>query len=712
MRPSLKAGIFRDEFISSLSSSVAMTTLIGLVFLGAFLLFSMEPLVGRLLVPYFGGAVHVWLICLTFFQAMLLVGYLYAHLFAQKLGRWHLLLLLLPFINLPLGIVAEPTPETPVLTLVGVLVARFAIPFAVLATTAVVAQLWLANSSLGREHDPYPLYAASNAGSLVALLGYPFLIEPLTGVRLQTLLWAAGYLLYGLIAVLAWVSLQPGKKALTALPAKDGGALSPASPTIAHYAQWLLLSALPSALLLTVTNFIALEVGSFPMIWVIPLALYLSSFIVTFRTDGGIPGSLLPLWPHVLLSGLVIYLLPFSLAGWGIVIFAPAVFFAICLLAHGALYERRPPVRFLTVFYLTIALGGFIGGLLVSLVAPALLSGLYEYPIIIGALALVFAWSFSPSGLFFWRPASYRTRHWARMLAMVSLLAAVLGYGVSSFTTFSACQFRHRNFYGTYSIIDLPPSEQAPAGVRKLNHGLTLHGAQFLDKNQENIPISYYYPEGPIAAVYEVMPPPRRLAIVGLGAGGQAALTRPGDRLTYYEIDPDNEKIARTWFSFLAGSKAPVQVIVGDGRLSLQKAGEAGGRFDLITIDAFTGDGIPTHLLTCEALEVYLNRLEAEGLLLFHISNRYYDLRPLMKALGEQFQLQGVMNTPSCQKAPGPYNCYAQCVVLSRSAKNLQPLKDRGWIALGAGDGLAKTVAWSDDYINILSPLLAGIKGR
>jgi hypothetical protein len=512
--------------------------------------------------------------------------------------------------------------------------------------------------------------------------------------------------------VMAWFSLQPAPKPLAAPQESKPQSLSQASPTASQYALWLLLSALPSAFLLTVTNFVALEVGSFPMVWVIPLALYLCSFIITFRTNGGIPQALIPLWPHILLAGLGIYLLPLTLKGWGMIIFPPAVFFAICLIAHGALYDRRPPVRHLTVFYLVIALGGFLGGLAVSVLAPALLSGLYEYPILIGAFALVFWWSLSAKSLFFWRPTSSKIMQWARILTMLSIFAAFIIYGVLSLPTYASCKFRHRNFYGTYSVIDVPPSEKVPAGLRKLRHGLTLHGAQLLDKNQEDIPISYYYSGGPIADVYEIMSSPRRLAVVGLGAGVLSAFTRANDHLTYYEIDPDNERIARQWFTFLAKSKAPVSVIVGDGRLSLQKAKGKGVCYDIITIDAFTGDGIPTHLLTREAMEVYLSRLAPDGLILFHISNRYYDLHPLMKTLGEEFRLQGVRNSPSPLTPPGPYDCWARCVVFSRAAKNLEPLIQRGWHPLGEGDGLPKTVVWSDDYINILSPLLARVQGR
>jgi SAM-dependent methyltransferase len=706
-----KVGIFAATAISPLSSRLAMTMLISLVFLGAFLLFSMEPLVGRLLVPFFGGAVHVWLICLMFFQAMLLVGYLYAHLLARKLGPWHLLLLLLPLINLPLGVVAEPSPQAPVVTLLGVLAARFALPFAVLATTAVVAQLWLATSTLRGDNNPYPLYAASNAGSLLALLGYPFLVEPVSGIKVQSLLWTAAYVLYCLLALLAWFTVQPGQRSLVP-PGEEGREiLSQARPTVSHYARWLLLSAFPSAFLLSITNFIALEVGSFPMIWVLPLALYLGSFIITFRTRGGIPGPLGKFWPHLLVVSLLVYLSPLILPGWGWVIVVPVIFFVICLVAHGALYESRPPVRFLTAFYLTIAAGGFIGGFAISIIAPVVLSGLYDYPIILGGLAVVFWWTLSPASLYFWRQSSSLLR-WGNIVMMGGFLFSFLAMGYTYCQKPDVCRLRHRNFYGTYSVIDVHPSKDAPVEFRKLVHGMTLHGIQILGKNQERVPTTYYFRSGPIGDVFGPAKPPRRIAVVGLGAGVMAALMNSGDRLTYYEIDPDNERIARRWFTFLANPKGPVNVVVGDARLSLQQKPKDGGLYDIITIDAFTGDGIPTHMLTREAMQVYLSRLAPDGLLLFHITNRYYDLRPLMKALGEEFRLHGAMNIPALKASLGKYDFPTKCVVFARQSKDLQALMQRGWVPLGEGDGLPKAVPWTDDYINILSPLIARFQVR
>ncbi|MDD2903412.1 MAG: fused MFS/spermidine synthase [Syntrophales bacterium] len=687
---------------------LAMPVLVGMVFLGATLLFGMEPLVGRILVPFFGGAAHVWLTSLMFFQAMLLVGYLYAHLCAQRLGPWHLLLLVLPLVNLPLAAVAQPAPETPLFTLLAVLVVNFALPFAVLATTAVVAQSWLARSAAGQRHNPYPLYAASNAGSLLALFGYAFLAEPLLGVRAQSLVWTGGYLVYAALVVASWFILRPGRGPGEAKPQTGAAGPTEPAPTASQYARWLLLSALPSGLLLTVTNFIALEVGSFPMVWVFPLALYLGSFVVIFRNNGGTPTLLGALWPEVVILGFLLYLLPMAWVGWFAAVIAPLlVLLSLCLVAHGELYERRPPVRYLTNYYLTMAVGGFLGGALVSLAAPRIFSGLYEFPVILAALAVTFWWCRLP--------AFGSSLKWPSRIRRVRRVATSLLLGFTGLCLIgqiqqmqSSCKFRHRNFYGIYRVMDRPPSTANPAGLRLLVHGKTNHGAQFLAPEQRRRPTSYYYRNGAIAAVYKTVPSPRRLAVIGLGAGVVSAYTRPQDVLTYFEIDPDNERIARSWFTYLEDSQAPVAVVPGDGRLSMNQAAP-GKDFDIIHVDAFTGDGIPTHLLTRQAMEVYLSRLSPDGVILFHISNRYYDLRAVLKATAARLNLAGVMNIPD-QRRIHAYEISPQCVVFARTPARLQPLVESNWVALGKNDGLKGSAGWTDDYINILAPLWANLR--
>ncbi|HVO67403.1 MAG TPA: fused MFS/spermidine synthase [Syntrophales bacterium] len=682
---------------------LAMVVLTSMVFSGALLLFGMEPLVGRLLTPYFGGAAHVWLTCLMFYQAMLLLGYLYAHLFAKKIGGWHLLLLILPLINLPLSIHGEPDPHAPLLNVLAILLLNVALPFIVLSTTAIVAQLWLYHSRFGEYHDPYPLYAASNAGSLIALLGYTFIAEPLVGLRIQSLSWMGMYLFYGILVVAAWFQLRPDRGPNRSTPESidriDRNAIKPLT-----YVRWLLLSSLPSAFLLAVTNFIALEVGSFPLTWVAPLALYLGSFIVTFRS-GGVPKYLKILWPEILLITFALYL--WGPSYWLAILGHLAVFFAICLVAHGTLYERRPPAGLLTNFYLTISLGGWIGGAVISLIAPFVFRGLFEYPILVVLFGVTFWWCCDMS------PTIYRfgASSLADSSRILVIVITVMLIGMEGWESMKEpIKFCHRNFYGTYRIKDEPPAEGLPGGLRKLLHGRTLHGAQLLDPDMRLTPVSYFFPGGGIADVYETTAAPRRIAVLGLGSGAVAAYAKRDDYITYYEIDPDNEKIARRWFTYLDDCRGETRIVVGDGRLSMQKADKDDTDFDIIHMDAFTGDGIPTHLLTRDAMEIYLNRLEENGVILFHVSNRYYELRPVIKSTAAGLNLYGAINVPVTRDKLKYYQNVSWCVVLSRNPARLQPLVDRGWVRLGKDDGLNGSEPWTDDYINILAPLLENLR--
>jgi hypothetical protein len=672
---------------------LAMAVLTGMVFCGAILLFGLEPLTGRLLTPYFGGAAHVWLTCLMFFQAVLFVGYLYAHLFARKLGVWHL----------PLQVHAQPDPHAPLPHLLYVLSVYVAIPFAVLSTTAVVAQAWLSRSRIGLHQEPYPLYAASNAGSLIALLGYTFIAEPLMGVKLQSVAWSLTYVLYAALVVASWFLLRPN----LGPPAGDGEGQTAAAPQAigaATYGKWLLLSSLPSAFLLAVTNYIALEVGSFPLTWILPLALYLGSFIVTFRTGGGVPRFLRNAWPEILLAGLLMFLL--GPVHWLAIIGHLAVFFLVCLISHGTLYELRPPASHLTNFYLAAALGGWIGGALISLGAPFLFSALYEYPMIMLLLAPTFWWC--------------RETPLTRLKTSISYVAVVGRSVVVAFLVFlivkegwqtlqEPVRFRHRNFYGTYTIWDVA---SYPKDVRQLLHGRTIHGAQLLDPEERMTPIMYYFIGGGIADVYETTPPVRRMAVLGLGAGAAAAYVKPKETMVYYEIDPDNEGIARHWFSFLNECKGVVRVVVGDGRLAMQNSDRYEPPYDIIHMDAFTGDGIPTHLLTREAIQIYLERLNGDGVILFHVSNRYYELRPVIKAVAAQLGLAGAINVPTPKTELKANQSATWCVVLARNPGRLAALVKKGWIPLGPGDGLKETAPWTDDYINIMLPLRDGMRER
>ena len=675
------------------------------VFLGAFLLFISEPLIGRLLLPFWGGAVHVWLICLMFFQGMLLLGYLYAHFIAPRIGFWHLCFLVLPFINLPFRVGTEPSSQSPILSLLILLLSHFALPFVVLSTTAVVVQSWVARSYLGQKIEPYPLYAASNAGSLIGLFSYPFLLEPFMGVRIQSFVWASFYIVLIILMSITFTILRSSQKRELPLFVKGREGKADKTPLRSTYGIWLLLSGFPSALLLTVTSFISMEIGSFPMIWILPLASYLASFIVTFRSGAKIPDLLKILWPEIFLIAAAFYFVgPDNV----ITIFAClATFFVICILAHGKLYENRPPVRWLTNFYLTIALGGFLGGVSVSLIAPLIFNGYYEYLILIFLLGGLLWYLRDPSFDEFWRKASL-SKMVGRM-AFVGIIVTLLVMGTLQLFH-ETVRFRHRNFYGIYRIVDETSLDKKVEDTRKLVHGKTLHGAQMLDPSLQKMPVSYYYQGGGFADVYDTTPKPFRTAVIGLGAGVICAYAEQEDAVTFYEIDPANYEIAKKWFTFLGECKGKVKVITGDGRLSMNDTLRDESKYDVITIDAFTGSGIPIHLLTKEAMEVYLKRLAEDGVILFHISNDFYNLRPVVKSTSQALNLFGAMNPIVSRERLKKYENTSNCVAVTRNPMRLRPLIDRGWRRFSEKDGLSRVRPWTDDYINILAPLIEKMK--
>ena len=684
-----------------------MTVVTLMVFLGAILLFWMEPLVGRMLTPHFGGAANVWLLCLMFFQAMLLLGYLYAHLLAKKVGPYHLLLLLIPFVNLPLSVQTEFDPHAPLWNVILTLLKNVALPFVVLSTTAVIAQFWLSRSPTGKFYEPYPLYAASNAGALLALLGYTFMAEPFLGLRQLSLAWTGVYVIYALLVASAWFFLRPGKEDRD-LPAEAESVETTVTPR-STYLRWFALSSLPSAFLLAVTNLITLEIGSVPLTWVFPLALYLASFIVTFRTSGGAPKLLNRFWPEILLLALLCYFAGHKVFGFAI-FGALASFFMVCCLAHGHLYQLRPPETQLTKFYLIIALAGWIGGAFVSLLAPIVFLGLFEYPALLAFLAILF-WDRHPEAILSLRPRAFRVFGSARIL-LVGIFIFLTVQGVWD-STRDRIIYRHRNFYGIYRVIDAPfVYEGVRTGIRKLAHGMTLHGAQLLNPKFHMVPTTYYHQGGAIADAFEVTASPRRIAVIGLGSGVTASFARKEDTITFYELDPDNEEIAQLCFTFWDSCKGKIDFVAGDGRLSLQKKVKEGVQYDLIMIDAFSGDGIPTNLLTREAIEIYVSRLSPKGIILFHVSNRNYEIRPVIKSIARELKLSGVRNIPIRKENLKSHQNATKCVVLTRDPERLDPLFQRGWIPLEAPDGFATMSPWTDEYVNVLHPLIENIRIR
>ena len=443
------------------------------------------------------------------------------------------------------------------------------------------------------------------------------------------------------------------------------------------------------------------------MVWIPPLVLYLLSFVLTFRQRSGFYGKIMTLWPEILLTGGLLYALSsnnlLTIAGHLLVLFT------ICLLVHAELYSSRPDSRYLTGFYLAVAAGGVIGGALVALGAPLLFAGLYEYPLVLLALAFILGWRNRHAAARFWRKATIPVRL-LRVVLMAALMGPLIYFSHASLSPLE--RLINRNYCGITHVVDTLPSANAPAGVRLLVHSSTLHGIQYLDDSKRRLPALYYHPASGLADIFALLPSPRQISAIGLGAGATGAYTRKGDVLAYYDIDPDMEKIARTEFTYLKDTAADVTVTVGDGRLAMQASGIPLMTDDLVFVDAFSGDGIPTHLLTQEAFRFYLSHLQKKGILLFHLSNRHYDLRPVVKATALSLGLHGAVKARSFTPEETYFAINTIYVAFSRDADILQALEDRKWTPLDGRDGLPACEAWTDDYINILVPLREKLRHR
>ena len=670
------------------------------VFLGAYLLFTMEPLVARMVLPLYGGSFHVWSTTLTFFQGILFIGYVYCHFFAKRLGGWHLVLVATPLAWLPLANwigLAPPGDSDPAWSLLFQLTLHIALPFGILATTSVIAQSWFTRSDTSGS-SPYPLYASSNSGSLLALLAYITLFEPLFGLSVQRSLWYVAYLVY---VVLAWRCWQ-----ITASnPEKVDSAIRPSSNIDGStLVNWLLLSALPSAFMLAVSNVITLELGSVPLVWVLPLVIYLLSYVFTFGQRQWISSSLLhAFWPAAVVCGLFVDI-------GNLWIFAAhlVALFALAMVGHSELHRLRPPPDQLTVFYLAIAFGGWMGSMAVSLVAPILFNSLAEYPIIAGVFALTIL-NLRKGDLL-----DALRRH-PILSSLGASLAIALPFLIKTddLGKVEKVIYEHRNYYGIYQVVNQPLSqEQNPdlseeerydLGKRTLLHGSTVHGSQVLHPTLRRTPTSYYHRAGPLWDVLGDAKKKRNVAVIGLGVGTCATYFQEGESLTFYELDPAIENIARAGFTYLDDCPAEVKIVVGDARLQLEHAPDHS--YDIIMVDAFSSDAIPTHLLTREALDLYDKKLALQGTLVFHISNRYYNLLGVIKSTSAEYW-EGLAKMS--KKDLEAFQSDAIYCLLHRKSDDVSALRGAGWRSLEVYP--EECAPWSDDYINTLVPLYIGLR--
>lgn len=671
------------------------------VFLGAFLLFQVQPLLGRYILPWFGGAPSVWTSCMLFFQALLLAGYAYAHWTASRIkpGRQaavHIALLALSLLALPIdpdGEVWKTAEEgDPTGTILLLLLVTAGLPYVILSATSPLLQHWFHAEYPGRA--PYRLYALSNAGSLLALLSYPFVVEPLFTVETQATIWSLTYAVFA--ASCAWCAWK-----LREAPAVDEEPEEPA-PTVGQGLQWLSLSAVGSTMLLATTNQMSQEIAVVPFLWVLPLAIYLLTFILCFESDrwyrrtpfGFALAGMAPAACAVLASGGVFPL-------WAQTAIYSGTLFVGCMICHGELSRMRPPGDEATRFYLIVAAGGAAGGLLVAVAAPRAFSDYWEFPLGLAACCLVALWSWLRGVGWKPEPGKARTLLTPPPALLVALFTVGYTLGVQAL---EESVMTDRSFYGVLRVTE----EADEAGrYRRLTHGKTEHGTQYMEGPLRGEPTTYFGPRS--GAALALTRHPKRLAgedlsigVVGLGAGTLAAYARPGDRLVFYEISPDVVRTAREYFSYLDDAPVPVEVLGGDARIRMEQELESGSPepFDVLLVDAFTSGAIPIHLLTAEAGEVYAQRLTEDGVLAFHISNRFLDLAPVVRAMGERLGMRTirVVSEGDSELGTNP----AVWMVLTRDERFLADETVRNRADGAAGE---RTIRWTDNFAGLWQAL-------
>ena len=639
----------------SLGSPAAATKLIfaTAIFASAFLLFQVQPLIAKIILPWFGGVAAVWTVCLLFFQVVLLAGYSYAHFltrnFSPRAQVWiHSALVVASLLALPILPKDSWKPlgtEDPALRILLVLAVTVGLPYFLLSSTSPLLQAWYSRSRAGI--TPYRFYALSNAGSMLALLSFPVLIEPNFSSPRQAMGWS---LAYAAVAILC---------AVIAVRSHGESPTAP-NPQVAPHLDWktqslwVALAACGSALLLAITNHISQNIAAVPFLWVLPLSLYLLSFILCFEGHGWYRRDVFLLLLCFALGGMA-YTLEQAAANPRlsllIVIFCSGLFIC-CMFCHGELARLKPPASQLTAFYLMGSLGGAAGAVFVALLAPRVFSGFYELEAamaLCGILMLLVRVR-DPGNKFFstgWEPG---------ILVLIALLVTLLASLARIVKQQgSSARLMERNFYGVLRLIDdITPYALSPGGIPytwwqrrycRLMNGTINHGMQFLADDRRKEPISYYSPISGIGIALKAagIRSPLRVGIIGLGAGTLAAYGRAADQYTYYEINPLDVEIANRDFTFLRDSQAKIQIIPGDGRLSLER--ESPQQFDLIAVDAFSGDSIPVHLLTRQAFELYFRQLKPDGVLAVHVSNLYLDLQPVVKGAAAAMNKEAVLIT-------------------------------------------------------------------
>jgi hypothetical protein len=727
----------------------------GTLFTSAFLIFWIQPMVAKMVQPLLGGTPAVWTTCMLFFQVILLCGYFYAHLISTKLSIkkqviTHIFMLLLGILLLPIiisesKVIASAWDSNPVFWLLWLLIIVIGYPFFMISSSAPLLQKWFSNTSHVSAEDPYFLYVASNFGSIIALLSYPFIIEPTLRLRLQSQVWTFVYytliLLFAICGVIIWRQSKTIKKeTISSTPQqKKIKRLS-----FRRRLRWLLLAFIPSSLMLGVTTYLTIDIASIPLLWIIPLTLYLISFIFVFAKRQLLPHeTLVRLFPIITLVVVFIILTEIDSPLWLVFLFYLTFFFLTAMVCHEQLAKDRPHTQHLTEFYLFISLGGALGGFFNALLAPIIFTKIIELPLVLVIACLVY----KKNDLN--KPFHVKLKDYLLPLALGGLtiilvkfvpgitlepyqLWMVVIFGIPLFISylfikrpirfglslgaillgssfFSAIHgpilFTERNFFGTVQV------NYDPSGpYHKLFHGTTLHGIQFTNPSREDEPLSYYHREGPFGQIFKIYnqnPSSNSIAIIGLGIGSMLAYSSPNQDWTFYEIDPAVIQIANNskYFTFLKNSKpGDLNIIRGDARINIKKA--AAAEYGIIVIDAFSSDAIPVHLITEEAVTLYLSKLAKGGILAFHISNQFLDLSSVIGDLASNAGLICLLQDDNVVESidrnyTGKYA--SKWAVMAEDISTLRPLlKDKRWHIIYPR---SHAKPWTDDFSNILDVL-------
>lgn len=609
------------------------------IFLSAFLLFQIQPMIAKMILPWFGGSAAVWITAMLFFQVALLGGYLYAHWSVRSLkpnmqALIHTLLLGVSLALLPVSpaLAWKPTGgEEPILRILGLLAFSIGLPYFLLSTTSPLIQAWYSRKY--QTALPYRLFALSNFASLLGLLAYPVLVERVVTLRQQSLGWSTAYAVFVALGIIAAIVSRrgPAPEARHETKETETNDAARRPPKMREQIFWLLLAACASTLLLAVTNHLTQNVASIPFLWVLPLSLYLFTFILTFDFERLYHRKIFVWLLSLALGGMA-----YGLAHWNshtnlrlvIPVFSAGLFIC-CMFCHGELVKRKPAPQYLTSFYLMLSLGGALGGLLVGLVAPTVLPGYFELPIALIVCAILML-------------VVIEYRAWRFTIAVSFAVAVGVVLAASAYVTSyqSSALVMVRNFYGGLRVQEY--EKGTIDETRMLVHGTVDHGMQFTTPKRRHEHITYYGPESGIGlAINALRHPSLRVGIIGLGAGSLASFAEHGDVFRFYEINPLVETIAKTYFTYLADCRGKTDIILGDGRLSLER--EPDQQYDLLVIDAFSGDAIPVHLITKQALELYFHHLKPTGILALNITNTHLDLEPVVDRLSQELGKHAIL---------------------------------------------------------------------